>query len=92
VGDLVDAIEQARSAATHGDVVIMGGGDVIGQALEQGLVDELRLHLAPMLLGAGTPMFKPGTRQMYRQREVLVSRNAVHLAYERVEPEPLRRA
>ena len=50
VSDLVTAIDQARSAATHGDVVIMGGGDVIGQALEQGLVDELRLHLAPMLL------------------------------------------
>src|SRR5439155_331577 len=51
VSDLVTAIDQARSAATHGDVVIMGGGDVIGQALEQGLVDELRLHLAPMVLG-----------------------------------------
>ena len=60
VGDLVAAIDQARSAATHGDVVIMGGGDVIGQALEQGLVDELRLHLAPMLLGGGTPLFKQG--------------------------------
>ena len=56
------AIEQARAAATRGDVVIMGGGDVIGQALEQGLVDELRIHLAPMLLGGGTPLIKPGTR------------------------------
>ncbi len=83
-GDLVGAIEQARSAVTHGDVVIMGGGDVIGQALEQGLVDELRIHLAPMLLGGGTPLFKAGTRQMYRQREVRPSRNAVHLTYERV--------
>jgi dihydrofolate reductase len=81
--DLVTAIEQAASAATHGDVVIMGGGDVIGQALEQGLVDELRIHLAPMLLGGGTPLFKPGTRQLYRQREVRPSKNAVHLAYER---------
>ena len=62
----------------------MGGGDVIGQALEQGLVDELRLHLAPVLLGGGTPLFKKGTRQLYRQREVLPSRNAVHLTYERV--------
>ena len=62
VGDLVTAIDQARSAATHGDVVIMGGGDVIGQALEQGLVDELRLHLAPMVLGGGTPVFKQTTR------------------------------
>ena len=78
-----DAIDQARAAATHGDVVIMGGGDVIGQALEQGLVDELRLHLAPMLLGGGTPLFNPGTRQMYRQREVRPSSNAVHLAYDR---------
>jgi len=82
-GDLVAAIDQARSAATHGDVVIMGGGDIIGQALEQGLVDELRLHLAPMILGGGTPLFKPRTRQMYRQRGVVASRNAVHLTYER---------
>jgi dihydrofolate reductase len=84
VSDLLTAIDHARSAATHGDVVIMGGGDVIGQALEQGLVDELRLHLAPMVLGAGTPLFKTGTRQMYQQRDVRPSRNAVHLTYERV--------
>jgi dihydrofolate reductase len=83
VGDLAIAIDQSRSAATDGDVVIMGGGDVIGQALEQGLVDELRLHLAPMLLGGGTPLFRAGTRQMYRQRDVRPSRNAVHLTYER---------
>ena len=80
---LVTAIDRAQSAAAHGSVVIMGGGDVIGQALEQGLIDELRLHLAPMLLGGGTPLFRAGTRQMYRQREVRPSRNAVHLTYER---------
>lgn len=79
VSDLVSAINQARSTATHGDVVIMGGGDVIGQALERGLVDQLRLHLTPMVLGGGTPLFKRGTRQMYRQRDVRPSRNAVHL-------------
>jgi dihydrofolate reductase len=84
VADLATAVDEARAAATHGDVVIMGGGDVIGQALEQGLVDELRIHLAPMLLGGGTPLFKPGTRQMYRQRDIRPSKNAVHLAYERV--------
>jgi dihydrofolate reductase len=83
-GDLVTAIDQARSAVTEGDVVIMGGGDVIGQALEQDLVDELRLHLAPMVLGGGTPLFRPGTRQHYRQAEARPSRNAVHLVYERV--------
>jgi dihydrofolate reductase len=84
VSDLGAAIDQARSAATRGDVVIMGGGDVIGQALEQGLIDQLRLHLAPMVLGGGTPLFKAGTRQMFRQRGVRPSRTAVHLTYERV--------
>jgi dihydrofolate reductase len=42
-------------------LVNIGGGDVIGQAVEQGLLQELHLHLAPML-GAGTPLFKAGTR------------------------------
>src|SRR5580765_924566 len=85
--DLETAIDQARAAATHGDVVIMGGGDVIGQALERGLVDEFHVHLAPLLLGGGTPLFRPGTRQRYRQREVRPSSNAVHIAYERLADE-----
>jgi dihydrofolate reductase len=83
VSDLETAIHQARSAATDGDVVIMGGGDVIGQALEKGMVDEFRVHLAPIVLGGGTPLFRPGTRQRYRQRDVRPSSNAVHIAYER---------
>ncbi len=83
VTDLEGAIDQARAAATDGDVVIMGGGDVIGQALEQGIVDEFRVHLAPLLLGGGTPLFRPRTRQHYRQGEVRVSEHAVHLSYER---------
>jgi dihydrofolate reductase len=84
VDDLPTAIERARAAATDGDVVIMGGGDVIGQAIEAGLVDELHLHLAPMLLGGGTPLFRAGTSQRYRQRDVRPSSNAVHLVYERL--------
>ncbi len=85
VPDLAPAIEHAgRAAQGDGHVVIMGGGDVIGQAIEQGLVDELRLHLAPVLLGGGTPLFRPGTRQQYRQVDVRPSTNAVHLIYEQV--------
>ncbi len=84
VNDLASAIDQARTAAADGHVVIMGGGDVIGQAIEQGLVDELHLHLAPMLLGGGTPLFRAGTFQKYRQRDVRPSSNAVHLIYERL--------
>jgi dihydrofolate reductase len=88
VDDLAAAVDQARAAAaeTGRDVFVMGGGDVIGQALELGLPDELRLHLAPMLLGGGTPLFRPGIRQMYRQRDVRPSHHVVHLVYERVGP------
>ena len=89
--DLDTAIEQARAAATHGDVVIMGGGDVIGQALERGLVDEFHVHLAPLLLGGGTPLFRAGTRQRYRQRDVRPSSTAVHITYERLTDNKLLR-
>ena len=87
VSDLEAAIDQAGAAATHGDVVIMGGGDIIGRALELGIVDEFRVHLAPILLGGGTPMFRAGTRRRYRQREVRPSKNAIHITYERIADE-----
>ena len=84
VDDVAAAVEQARAAAGEHDVVMMGGGDVIAQAIEQGLTDELHLHLAPIIVGGGTPLFRDGMRQQYRQLDVRPSRNAVHLAYERV--------
>jgi hypothetical protein len=37
-----------------------------------------------MLLGGGTPLFRAGTRRLYRQREVRPSANAAHLTYEPV--------
>ena len=78
-------VEQARAAAADegGHVVIMGGGDVIGQALELDLVDELHLHLAPMVLGGGTPLFRHGTPRSYRQRRIRSSRHATHFVLER---------
>jgi dihydrofolate reductase len=51
------ALEQATAAARGKDVGIGGGANVIQQYLAAGLVDELRLHLAPVLLGAGKRLF-----------------------------------
>jgi dihydrofolate reductase len=85
VDGVAAAVEQARGAATQGHVVIMGGGDIIGQAIEAGLVEELHLHIAPMLTGGGTPLFRAGTRQQYRQRRVQPSSHAVHVVYERAD-------
>jgi len=75
-------VEEARAAADDKDVVIMGGGDVIGSALAEGLVDELRIHLSPIVLGGGTPLFKAGVRTVLTQRSVRVSSTATHLTYD----------
>lgn len=79
---IASAIEQARSAAGDKDVVVMGGGDVIRQCVDEGLVDELRIHLSPILLGAGTPLFEGCSRRELVQRDVTVSSRATHLTYE----------
>ena len=52
-----DAIELATAAAGDKDVFVMGGGNVISQCVQQGLVDELRIHLAPVVFGGGTRLF-----------------------------------
>lgn len=76
------AIDKARSMAEERDVVVMGGAEVIRGALDAGLVDELRLHLSPVLLGAGTPLFAGGTSpRALRQVHVRVSAHATHLTY-----------
>lgn len=78
------AIARARDAAGDAkDAVVMGGGDVVGQSVAAGLVDELRIHLAPIVLGAGTPLFVAGAppRRLV-PRGVRISTAAAHLTYE----------
>jgi dihydrofolate reductase len=51
------AVEQAVAAAGDKDVSIMGGADVIRQALEARLVDELTIIISPVVLGGGKLLF-----------------------------------
>ena len=51
------ALDQAREAAGGKDVALWGGGQVVGQYLAAGLLDELELHLAPVVLGDGSRIF-----------------------------------
>ena len=51
------ALEQAQAAAGEGAVVVMGGADLGRQYIAAGLVDEIQIHLVPVLFGGGTRMF-----------------------------------
>jgi dihydrofolate reductase len=53
------ALGSARGAADDGEVVVLGGPTTGGQFLAAGLLDELRLHLVHIQLGAGTQLFDP---------------------------------
>ncbi|MGW3957791.1 dihydrofolate reductase family protein [Streptomyces sp. NPDC004752] len=87
---LPDAVTAARERAEAAssvsgkdlDVVLMGGGATIASALDAGLVDALSLHLAPVVLGAGTPLFTGGTPRTLVQRSVTSTSTATHLTYD----------
>lgn len=88
------AIAQAREAAlakgasdaaappVGREVVLMGGASVIAQAISAGLVDRIRIHLSPVLMGSGTRLFElvDETVQLV-QDGVVVTPNATHLTY-----------
>lgn len=79
---LSDAVDAARERAGGKDVVLMGGGQLIRSAVEAGLVDVLVLHLAPVILGSGTPLFTGGDPRTFVQKEIVATPNATHLVYE----------
>jgi dihydrofolate reductase len=51
------ALEQARGAAGGKDVALGGGANVAQQYLSAGLIDEMQIHIAPVLLGRGVRLF-----------------------------------
>ena len=81
VDGVASAVAKGVALADDRDVVVMGGAEVIRGCLEAGVLDELRLHLAPVVLGAGTPLWQGNTPRQLRQIHVRVSAHATHLTY-----------
>jgi len=77
------AIDQARAAAGEKDVAIAGGASAGQQALSAGLLDEVLIHLAPVLLGEGTRLFEGPRNADVRLEctQVLEGPMATHLRY-----------
>jgi dihydrofolate reductase len=75
------ALAQAREAAGGRDVQINGGGSVVRQYLAAGLLDELQVHIAPVLLGSGTPLLGGATAKLERARVMESPTGVVHVRY-----------
>jgi dihydrofolate reductase len=85
VNGLDEAIAQARAAAGDKDMFVMGGADVIRQALRVGYVDELSISIAPVVLGSGKRLFDDFVETMRLMRlehlRLRQSPFATHITY-----------
>jgi dihydrofolate reductase len=77
------ALENARAAAGDKDILVGGGASTIQQFIEAGLLDEFQLHLVPVLLGAGKPLFDQSSARHIELQpaKVIDSPGVTHLRY-----------
>ncbi len=75
------ALEQARAAAGEGDVAIAGGASAARQYLAAGLLDELYLHIVPILLHAGERLLEDVGAPTFEPVQVVASPVVTHVRY-----------
>lgn len=82
-----EALDRAREAADDKDVRIGGGPNTIRQYLREGLIDELHVAIAPVLLGRGEPLFEDlDLRALgYECVEFVGTEMATHVVIQRTE-------
>ena len=82
-GGIESALEQARVAAGRGDVMLWGGAEVAQQYLAAGLLDELELHVVPVLLRDGARLFHNlgGAAVQLEQVRAVEAPGVAHLKY-----------
>jgi dihydrofolate reductase len=80
-GGIEEALKRAREAAGDRPVTIAGGAATVNQFLAAGLVDELTLHIAPVVLGAGERMFDGVPRLRLQQTGGRAASLVTHVHY-----------
>jgi dihydrofolate reductase len=75
------AVEQARAVAGEQDVLVAGGGSVVQQCLAAGLLDEIQVHVAPVLLGSGVRLFEDASPAGLELERVVDGPLATHIKY-----------
>ena len=80
-GGIQSALDHARAAAGDRDVLIGGGASACNQYIAAGLVDELLLHVAPVMLGGGERLFVDTGASQLECTQVVGSPRVTHLRY-----------
>jgi dihydrofolate reductase len=75
------ALAQAQAAAGDRDVAVAGGAATVNQYLRAGLLDELRLHIAPVVLGAGERLFQDVPGRQLEQVSARGTSLVTHVTY-----------
>jgi dihydrofolate reductase len=75
------ALEQARSAAGDKDVAIAGGARTVQQYLAAGMLDDLYLHIVPVILGAGERLLEDVGDPTLEPVKVIASPTVTHVKY-----------
>src|SRR3954454_15835178 len=77
------ALQRAKEAANGKDVMLWGGAQIINQYLAAGLLDELELHIVPVLLGGGARLFAgpAGAEIKLEQLRAVEAPGVTHLKY-----------
>lgn len=78
------ALERARDAAGEQSISVAGGARTVNQFLAAGLIDELRLHITPCIIGAGERVFDGVPRQRLERTSVRATSLVTHITYRRV--------
>ncbi len=88
-GGIEEALTRAKAAAGSGSVTVMGGANLGQQFVQAGLVDEISIHLVPVLFGGGTRVFDALTTDHTRLEasEVVHTPAATHLRFRVLPPE-----
>lgn len=81
-GGIRQALQLAREAAGGKNVAIAGGASTINQFLDAGLLDELRLHISPKLLGSGERLFEGVSGQEFIPRSSRSTGLVTHVIYD----------
>jgi dihydrofolate reductase len=78
---LMSALEQARVAAGDREVAIAGGASTVRQYLAAGALDELYLHIVPIILGAGERLLEDVGDPVLEPIKVVASPTVTHIKY-----------